>query len=156
MKLKLLIVTLLATFQLTYAQKQTVIAKFIIMDARINHNDATAFYAKDNSYFVFYLTEDKKVFFGSIASKSNQQSYGAISDLVDTSTPQTADDYARDIFDFRWSYSNSYDNRQGTAKVHLVKISKPVGIAFELTIVPESLDLLEYKGYMEGSLTDLK
>ena len=65
---------------------------------------------------------------------------------------ETSTEYASDTFDFDWTYSNSYDNHQGTAKVHLIKVVKPGGVGFKLKIIPENLDLLEYKGYMEGSL----
>jgi hypothetical protein len=101
---------------------------------------------------VFYITADKQVYFGSIVSKANQQSYGIISELIHTSTAETGKEYATDSFSFKWTYSNSYDNNQGTATVKLVKIEKPGGKAFTLKIIPENLDLLEYTGYMEGSL----
>jgi hypothetical protein len=47
---------------------------------------------------------------------------------------------------------NDYDDKKGTAKIQLTKIYKPQGITFELKIIPENLDLIVYKGYMEGSL----
>lgn len=36
--------------------------------------------------------------------------------------------------------------------MRLVKIYKPQGIGFSCTIIPENLDILEYKGFMNGSL----
>lgn len=101
---------------------------------------------------MFYITTDKKVFFGSVVSETNQQSYGEISELTHSATSETGKEYASDSFSFKWAYSNSYDNHQGTATVKLVKIDKPGGKAFTLKIIPETLDLLEYTGYMEGSL----
>jgi len=152
MKFNVLLIILISSAKFAYCQDQTVIAKFVVLDARNNHTDVTQFYTSNKSYFVFYLTPDKRVYFGSIVSKSNQQSYGEISELEQSSAPQTQTAYSTHTFDFKWSYSNSYDNHQGTAKVHLVKIDKPAGIAFELRIIPENLDILEYKGFMEGSL----
>jgi hypothetical protein len=134
------------------SQTQSVIAKFVVTDARKNHLDYTKAYIANGAYFVFYITADKKVFFGSIMKNSNQQSYGEVSELIRSSTEQTSTEYATNTFNFKWSYNNTYDNAQGTAKVNLVKIDKPGGIAFEVKIIPENLDLLEYKGYMEGSL----
>lgn len=151
MKVKLLLIMLFATIRVAYCQ-QTIVAKFTVQSAQRNHVDQTLFYTSNNSYFVFYITADKQVYFGSIVSKTNQQSYGAISELTRTSAPETQSSYASDTFNFKWNYSNSYDNHQGTANVKLVKISKPGGVAFELKIIPETLDLLEYKGFMEGSL----
>lgn len=152
MRFKALIIILLGSARFAYCQNQTVIAKFVVLDARKNHADVTKFYTTNNSYFVFYTTADKRIYFGSVVSKANQQSYGEISELTRSSTPQTPTDYSTTVFDFKWSYSNSYDNHQGTATVHLVKIDKPAGIAFELRVIPENLDILEYKGFMEGSL----
>jgi hypothetical protein len=152
MKLRLVIVMLLVTFQGAYSQQQTVIAKFIIQTAARNHVDVSQQYTTNKSYFVFYITADKEVNFGSIVPGTQQQSYGAISNLTHTSIAETPTQYATDTFDFSWAYSNTYDNHQGTANVHVVKIDKPGGIEFILKIVPETLDLLEYKGYMEGSL----
>lgn len=151
MKVRLLLLILIGSVRLVYGQ-QTVVAKFIIQTAQRNHTDLSQFYTSNNAYFVFYITADKNVYFGSIVSKANQQSYGAISELEHTSTPETGKEYATDSFSFKWAYSNSYDNKQGTATVKLVKIDKPGGKAFTLKIIPDNLDLLEYTGYMEGSL----
>lgn len=151
MKLRLLLLILICSVRLAFGQ-QSVIAKFVVQTAQRNHVDYSQFYTGNNAYFVFYITADKKVYFGSIISKTNEQSYGAISELTHTSTPETGKDYASDTFSFKWAYSNSYDNHQGTATVKLVKVDKPGGKAFTLKIIPETLDLLEYTGYMEGSL----
>jgi hypothetical protein len=152
MRIRLVIILLLATIRLAYCQQQTVIAKFTVQSAKKNHTDVTQYYTSNNAYFAFYITADKQVYFGSIVSRLNQQSYGAIFGLTHTAEPETTSSYATDTFNFKWSYSNSYDNHQGAATVKLVKIDKPGGVAFELKIIPENLDLLEYSGYMEGSL----
>lgn len=151
MKRYLLLLILIGSVRFAFGQ-QTIVAKFIIQTAMRNHNDLSKFYTGNNAYFVFYITPDKQVFFGSIVSKADQQSYGAISELVHTSTPENDKEYATDTFSFKWAYSNSYDNKQGTATVKLVKIDKPGGTAFTIKIIPDTLDLLEYTGYMEGSL----
>ena len=66
--------------------------------------------------------------------------------------PEDDKNYEADIFFFQWRYINTYDTKKGTAKVELLKIYKPQGIYFELKIIPENLDILIYKGFMEGSL----
>lgn len=53
---------------------------------------------------------------------------------------------------FKWSYENSYNEKRGTANVELIIINKPVGKAFIMTIIPENLNVLIYKGYVDGSL----
>jgi hypothetical protein len=47
---------------------------------------------------------------------------------------------------------NDYDDKKGTATVQLIKIFKPQGITFILKIIPENLDVIVYKGYIEGSI----
>ena len=56
------------------------------------------------------------------------------------------------MFLFQWHYINTYDDKKGTAKVELLKVYKPQGIYFRITIIPENLDILVYRGYVEGSL----
>ncbi|MBV6440816.1 MAG: hypothetical protein EPGJADBJ_02491 [Saprospiraceae bacterium] len=69
-----------------------------------------------------------------------------------TKRKETYETYEADIFYFNWRYINTYDEKKGTAKVQLVKIYKPQGIAFVLKIIPENLDIIIYKGYMEGTI----
>jgi len=76
--------------------------------------------------------------------------------MIHTSTEQTATEYATDTFTFNWSYINTYDDRKGTASIKLVKIQKPAGIAFHLTMIPENLDVMDYMGFMEGSLQSIR
>jgi hypothetical protein len=40
----------------------------------------------------------------------------------------------------------------GTAKVRVLKTYKPQGIAVTVKIIPENLEILIYKGYLEGSI----
>ena len=86
MKLRWILMCLLAYSQFIYGQTQTVIAKFIIQEAYKNNIDVSQGYIENNSYFVFYITADKQVYFGSIGSANKQQSYGAISNLQHSST----------------------------------------------------------------------
>jgi hypothetical protein len=157
MKYRLLVLMLIVSVSTAFAQKQTIIAKFIISDARFNGEDVTPTFLADGGYFVFYtINGDKEIYFGNIRTKSDSQSFGPTYNMEHTSTPETTKDYASDTFSFNWSYTNTYDSKKGTAKVRLVKIKKPVGIAFRLTMIAENLDVIDYKGYMEGSLKTLE
>jgi hypothetical protein len=153
----LAIATLFLTGTGLFAQEQTIIAKFIISDARKNKVDATEEYLNNQAYFVFYkLNNDPQTRFGIIMPKSNSQSFGKIFDRHTSVEAATDHSYKTEIYFFKWSYINSYDDNVGTASVKLVKIYKPAGVAFEITVVPDNLDVLEYKGYMDGSLKDLE
>lgn len=156
MKFKILVLMLIASVSTCIAQQQNIIAKFIISDARFNGIDVTPTFLAEGGYFVFYtITGDNDLYFGNIRSKSKSQSFGTVYGMNHTSLPQTTTEYASETFTFNWSYINTYDNKKGTAKVKLVKIQKPAGIAFHLTMVAENLDLMDYKGYMEGSLQSI-
>jgi hypothetical protein len=85
-------------------------------------------------------------------SKRNTQSFGRLYSSEHASLKESYDKYKADIFYFNWRYINDYDSKKGTAKVRLVKIYKPQGVIFSCTVIPEDLDVLEYKGYMNGTL----
>jgi hypothetical protein len=151
-KLFLLITLPLLIMSKGFAQ-QTVVAKFIITDARMNGKDITPASTAANQYLIFYtLPNDTSMYFANVLSKVGSQSYGITYDIHVYTTPATATDYETDHFTFKWSYANSYDQHKGTATVRLLKIGKPNGVAFEMTVISENLDVLEYKGYMEGTL----
>lgn len=145
---------ILATAALsTFAQESTSNAKFIIQDAKLNKVDITETIISKGCYLVFYtVKESEDIFFGNIMPKDNTQSWGRIFNSKGNTTQETEEEYKFELITFKWSYQNDYDKKKGTATVRLKKIYKPVGVAFECTIIPENLDVIEYKGYMDGSL----
>lgn len=134
------------------AQQQNTLAKFVIQDARINHEDVTLTYLRSGGYIVFYENQYGYLNMANVMSNRNTQSYGRLYSVNHKKIEETSTEYEADIFDFRWSYVNDYDGKEGTAQVRLVKIFKPAGVAFQCTIIPENLDLIEYKGFMEGTI----
>lgn len=136
----------------SFGQQKT-IAKFIITDATINKADVTETYLEAGGYIAFYTTGDGNLYMTNIMSKRyNSQSYGRMYSAEQKNLSETYDNYKADIFYFKWRYSNTYDSKTGTASVKLIKIYKPQGITFICTIIPEDLDVIVYKGYMDGSL----
>lgn len=136
-----------------YSQKRDVLAKFIITDARVNGNDATPQLVSNRAYTVIFKDEgDDKLHMSNVWEKAGSESYGVIYSFKRVGKSEIIDGYERDTYHFNWSYNNTYDDKKGTAKVELIKIYKPQGIAFSLKMVTESLDVTVYKGYMEGSL----
>jgi len=118
--------------------------------------DATRTYLDNGAYFAVYTVSGKKTaYMSSLMTKSKSESYGAIYNIEKTDIPETDKDYQKQKVTFKWSFSNTYDKEKGTADVTLVISNKPMGKAFEMTILTEKLDLLVYKGYIEGSLTDI-
>lgn len=136
-----------------FAQNQKIVAKFITTDVTINGVNVTPIYLSENAYIVFYTDgNDSQTYMANVWSKSKSQSYGIIYSMKTNKKKETYETYETDIFHFNWQYINTYDNKTGTAKVQLIKVYKPQGIIFTIKIIPENLDLLIYKGYMEGSL----
>ena len=136
---------------LVFSQQKT-LAKFIITDASLNKNDVTETYLDAGGYIVFYTNDEGNLYMANVMSERDTQSFGRLYSSEHSELKETYDKYEADIFYFNWSYKNDYDSKIRTAKVKLVKIYKPQGIIFSCIIIPENLDILEYKGYMEGSV----
>jgi hypothetical protein len=135
------------------SRNQEVIAKFIITDATKNGVDNTPTILDQGAYTVFYTFEnDGLIYMANYWPKNNSQSFGPMYSAENVSYDETYESYKSDIFYYNWKYTNDYDGKSGTAKVELTKIYKPQGIAFVLKIIPENLDVIIYKGFMEGSI----
>lgn len=133
--------------------QQKTLAKFIITDASINKEDFTETYLETGGYIAFYSTGDGNLYMTNIMSKvKDSQSYGRLYSSEQRQLNETYETYKADYFYFKWRYINTYDTKKGTATVKFIKIYKPQGVTFICTIIPEDLDVLVYKGYMEGSL----
>jgi len=134
-------------------REQIDLAKFIITDATLNGEDVTPTVVKNKAYTVFYtFTGEEEIYMANYFSKADSQSYGLLYDSILEEFEETDHQYKTDILTSSWRYFNDYDGKKGTAKIKLIKIYKPQGIISELTIIAENLDLMIYKGYMEGSL----
>ena len=133
--------------------EQVVLAKFIITDASFNGIDNTPTILDQGSYTVFYTFQNDGLnYMANYWPKNNSQSYGPLYSAESVSYDETYETYKSDIFYFNWRYTNDYDGKKGTAKVQLTKIYKTQGVAFVLKIIPENLDMIIYKGYMEGTV----
>lgn len=150
--LTLLILSLLQ-FSFSFGQGQTTVAKFIITDASKNGIDMTPIALVNEAYIVFYTSDnDGLIYMANVWPNSDSQSFGPMYAFESEKLSETYETYEVDIFYFNWRYANTYDNKKGTAKVEVVKIYKPQGVAFIITIIPENLDIIVYKGYMEGTI----
>jgi hypothetical protein len=136
-----------------YSQRQETLAKFIITDATTNGVDVTPTLLANKAYTVFFTSDnDGLIYMANVWPKSNSQSYGPMYSVETQKKRETYETYEADIFYFNWRYINTYDNKKGTAKVQVIKIYKPQGVAFTVKIIPENLDIIVYKGYMEGTI----
>ena len=136
----------------TYGQEQKTVAKFIINDARLNRNDQTEFYLNAEAYLVFYFDIDSVPCMANVMPNKGTQSFGKLFAHTHKGENETNEGYPADYFSYKWSYENDYDNKKGTADVILIKTYKPQGVIFTCTIITENLDVLVYKGYLQGSI----
>lgn len=151
--LAVLVLLLLTFVNVSFGQRQETLAKFIITDAITNGVDVTPTLLANNAYTVFYTSDnDGLIYMANVWPKSNSQSYGPMYSVESENKSETYETYKADIFYFNWRYINTYDNKTGTAKVQVIKIYKPQGVAFTVKIIPENLDIIVYKGYMEGTI----
>lgn len=133
-------------------EEHEILAKFIITDATFNGEDYTPIILEQGAYTVFYnFKDDSLIYMSNYWPKDDTQSFGPMYS-TQMSLEERYESYQADIYSFNWGYVNSYDEKKGTAKVQLTKIYKPTGVAFILKIVPENLDVIIFKGYLEGTI----
>ena len=138
-------------------EKQHHFATFEIQDARENGNDISEEVLKEKATLVLYRsTATDSILFSNFWKKSDSQSYGSIYSIIKSDNPDKEEDDKSEVYTFYWSYYNTYDQKSGTAKVKILVVYKPQGTYFEITILPENLDELVYKGRMEGDLAILE
>lgn len=126
---------------------QYTFAKFEIRDGRKNGDDITPILLQEKACLLMYKTSDsEQIMLSNFWEESNSQSYGPIYFISKEENPNKEGNYKNDLFHFYWSYINTYDKKEGTAMVNLLIVQKPLGNYFELTILPENLDKLEYQG----------
>lgn len=133
------------------AQNQKTLARFYVTHATNNGVDVTEEVTSWGLYTVFYL-DNGDLRMANVSANNDTQSYGGIFNMRHKNYPETDENYACDVFMFNWSYINDYDSKKGTCAIEFTKVYKPQGIVSILKMVTESLDVIEYTGYMEGSL----
>lgn len=151
--IKLTLVQFFITFAMTVGAQQKVAAKFIILDGSENGVDITPTLLDQGAYSVFYTIESSNsIYMANYWPKNGSQSSGPMYSSKTASYDETYETYKADIFYFNWRYTNDYNSKKGTASVQLIKVYKPQGVAFVLKMVTESLDVIVYRGYMEGTI----
>lgn len=137
----------------TYAQnqEQKEVARFYVTNATTNGVDITEDVLDGGAFTVFYEIGNI-TYMANCFANNNSQSYGRIYNMQYTNNPETATEYESDVFRFAWNYSNTYDSKSGTCQCELTKIYKPQGVVSVLRMITESLDVIEYTGYLDGSL----
>jgi len=135
------------------AEEQTQLAKFTITDAKNDGVDITPTIMEAGAYTVFYtIANDDYIYMANVWPNMDSQSFGPMYAVEFEELEESKDNFEADFFTFNWSYTNSYDGITGTATVHVTKVYKPQGVAFTIKIIPEDLEVIVYKGYMDGTI----
>lgn len=138
-------------------EKQNPFAFFEIRDARRNEEDVTNIVLKEKATLILYqMTKTNSIMLANFWEKSNSQSFGPIFSIAKSENPDKKEENKSDVYTFYWSYYNTYDQKKGTAEIKLLVIYKPQGTYFEITVIPENLNELVYKGQMKGDLAILE
>jgi hypothetical protein len=139
------------------SESQEAFAIFEINDARDNGDDITPDAIEESAKLVLYKSVNgKNILFSNYWAKSNSQSFGRIYSITKEEKAANEKEYRHALYNFQWSYNNSYDDKKGTAKIELFIIYKPQGVYFECTVIQENLNVVVYKGRMEGDLAALE
>lgn len=150
------IIVILFVFANTFSSnaQQKTLAKFIVTDASENGVDITPYALENGQCIVFYTADDDDdvINMANYWESVDSQSYGPMYATKTDEIKESDETYKADIFNFKWRYINTYDSKKGTASVTLTKVYKPQGVTFIVKIIPENLDILIYKGYMEGTI----
>jgi hypothetical protein len=126
--------------------------RLIISDARKNGRDITPAMVEKGAELIFYRRAgEDKLYLALIEAKNSIQTDGVIYALTTSNTPESADSYASETTQFRWSYTQA-DGVAGTAQVSLVRVKKPQGVIYQMTVLNESLDQWQYKGHVDGTM----
>ena len=152
---------LFVNLSFSYAQKsdtqdknQYTFAELEIKDARINDLDYTEEFTNEKNNFYFYkVIASNQIYFSNHFEVLDSQSYGRIYNVVREHLNETDDSYEKDIYKFKWSYANTYDDVKGTADIILSLEHKQNGIYFELIMNQDNLDVNKYKGEFKGSVS---
>lgn len=146
-----LILLLSITINTSFGQQKT-LAKFIITEASINKVDKSETILDQRAYSVFYINKDGSLYMANVWAKNNSQSFGRLYSRKRTKLKEKYKDYYADISHFKWRYINDYNLKKGSATIKFIKIYKPEGVTFLMTIKPKKQGKIIYTGFMEGTL----
>ncbi|EIJ38793.1 hypothetical protein JoomaDRAFT_1786 [Galbibacter orientalis DSM 19592] len=149
----LFVIVLLTALFGTAQDNVDVMGRFVIMDATMDGKDITSQLLSKNAFLAFYQYKgDKEIYFANVWPKADSYSNGIIYNLTLDTPFYDRDGYNNQRLTFYWKYWNSYNADQGNASVEMKIIKKPQGNHFIIKIIPEDLEILIYKGFVEGSL----
>lgn len=150
------IVVVLFALKFGYAQSQETSMKMTILDAKLSGTNVSDWYLERKQFLTIYTNSDDEVCFANVSAVNDEQSFGEIFGLEVEDTAETDSTYQGKDLIFSWKYNNTYNSKEGTARIRINLIYKPQGVVFHCNMILENLDIIEYTGYVEGTLDTSK
>jgi hypothetical protein len=133
------------------------VAELKIRDARLNGDNITRSVLSEKNSYVFYKASDRDDTLLSLVSDLNDdQTYGNIylvSKEIDSSNKKRIE---KRVYNFYWSYANSFDDYKGTYNCSLSLLKKKKAIYYELRLKQENLDEFLFRGEFKGNISFLE
>ena len=128
-----------------------ILSVFKVSEAWYGKKNVSARLRRVKAYTMFYKMQkgDTVHYMANVWPKTVSQSFGPMIDVTRKSVPAAAGQRDTDYLYFDWHYLNSYDLKQGVAKVSVEIEYKPSGVFFTVSILPEDRELIVYKGMLE-------
>ncbi|HFK5586448.1 TPA: hypothetical protein ACGZ92_002662 [Elizabethkingia anophelis] len=117
--------------------------KYFITESSKNGWDNSDFEINRGGHIVFYKM-GKEIYMADISGKCDQQTYGEIDQMVNTS-PKSA---KFPTSTFRWKYQNTCDSKTGTAMVKFHKYYESGEMRFTMQILSSDSNTIIYKGFV--------
>jgi hypothetical protein len=137
--------------QSTDDEEFTVISTFIIETATIDGKNYSQHYINNEACILIYTTKgSNQTFFATCMPVSKSISTGIMDSPGMTTQPNGSGSYNQKTYQFKWPYSNSYDDKRGIANVHLLQIFQKDATLFSCTISTKD-NFIKFTGHMERS-----
>jgi hypothetical protein len=125
--------------------------KYYVTEAIINDEDYTDIYSKDGQYLRFYTNTDGASCFLNGTRNGKELSCGRIAEFKLEEIKEEG--FLGDLITFQWYYHNSYNTDSGLALVSLKKIYREKGAQFDATIITKKLDVFNFSGHTNETIT---
>jgi hypothetical protein len=124
-----------------------ILSQFGIRSANINGQDFSQRYINGKASITIYSIGGKPTTYMAIVIPGdNSKSYGEMVNVSSNESPETPTAYGHTTIVFSWNYTNSLDNKTGTASVKLTKTYRPEGTVFTCHIDLDYSHVLDFGG----------
>jgi hypothetical protein len=115
--------------------------------ASVNNRDLSAQYQTDTAKLVIYR-KNGVLCMCIIMMAKHSQSFGTISNVINSDNSGDNTSYYTTTSTFNWSYQNSYDSNKGIGTVMIKQVSNPSGPTFIAEVKTDSMDMV-FQGHKQ-------